>query len=226
MDLSELIRTSSEKNGSFFKLYGLIIATLAGSFILISMIPDLRSTLMGEDGPIELLSAAGYFFCATLLFIVLGKRAARYWHVLVVLLALGCRELDFNSRFTQISATKLKFYINPEVPAFQKFLAALVLALILYSLIHVIITFSRPFIDSLKKVESSAVCAATGLVFLVLAVSLDGLDNRMAGMGLPISGSVAQFAENAEELLELGIPVMFALGVNVARGSLSHDSDG
>jgi hypothetical protein len=147
------------------------------------------------------------------MFAYLGKKAAAHWPILVVLTAMGLRELDFHSRFTAMGATKIKFYLSPAIPFSHKLIAALCGLLIAYCAVHLFVKYRRDFIASLKGFEPHAVCAATGMLFLLASLALDGLGGKMARIGFPLDETWNRCAENAEEIFELGIPVMFSLGV-------------
>jgi hypothetical protein len=217
----------SEKwqNSGFFALYGFIlIALFSLIFFVSSLSPDMRKAIIQEDGPVESLSAAGYFICAILLLVIPKKKVSDCWQLIVVLLAFGFRELDFNSRFTQISMTKLKFYVSQQIPLIQKICAVFCALLIFYCLIHLLRCHFRSFIISLKKNEPYAICIFTGFIFLFAALVLDGLEGKMRHINIIIGMDLTPWATSTEEILELGIPVMFIFGLikatmeeNIAR---------
>ncbi|GEM_PF-480163 len=201
-------------SSSFLYVYGFALALLLGSIIGICFAaPELRRAILIEDGPVESASAAGYFICAVLLFVYLGKKAAGHWQIAVILIAFGLRELDFNSRFTAMGVAKIKFYLSPDIPFSQKFIAASCALLILYCLVHLLVRNWRSFPVSLKKFEPYAVFTATGLAFLLASLTLDGLGGKLMRIGFVLDNTWREWAENAEEIVELGIPVMFMLGL-------------
>ncbi len=198
----------------FLWVYGFALIMLFGSLAVIcSFGPALRFSIFIENGPVESMSAAGYFICIALMFICFGKEARRYWHVIVVLAAMGMRELDFNSRFTAMSVTKIKFYLSPEMPFHHKFIAAACALLVLYCLVCLLVRNWRGFLNSLRKHEPYALFVATGLGFLLASVTLDGLGGKLMKLGIFPDKNWIEWAENAEEMLELWIPVMFTLGL-------------
>jgi len=194
--------------------YGFASALLFSSIIGINFVgPELRDSIISEDGLVECLSAAGYFLCAILILVFWRKEAARHWQMIIVLVALGLRELDFNSRFTAMSVTKIRFFTSPDVPFPEKLVAACCGLLILYCLLHLLIRYGRSFLVSLKKLEPYALCIATGLGFLFASLALDGLGRKLTKAGFVIGNAWVQRAEYAEEILEFGIPLMFILGL-------------
>jgi hypothetical protein len=214
MDIAASEKSNNLQNNRFFKLYGFLLAALFSTILVMGVIsPELTVFLIQEDGPVESLSAAGYFLCAVLVMVLWGQKAAGHWQFIIVLLAFGLRELDFNSRLTAMSVTKIKFFTSPDIPIIQKIFAVVCGLLILYCLTHILIRYYRSFLISLKKLEPHVICIATGLVFLLASLALDGAGRKLLSIGIAVDKSWLGWAESAEEMLELGIPVMFILGV-------------
>jgi hypothetical protein len=65
----------------------------------------------------------------------------------------------------------------------------------------------------LKKYEPHAICIFTGLIFLFVALALDGIGGKLRHAYIIIGKDLDHWAENAEEILELGIPIMFIFGL-------------
>jgi len=206
--------SEKRQNNGFFALYGFILTILFSMiFVVSSLSPDIRHAIIREDGPVEALSAAGYFLCVILLLMIPKKKVSNCWQLILVLLAFGCRELDFNSRFTQISATQFNFYLSHHIPLIQKICAVFCALLISYCIVHLLRCHFRSFIISLKNYEPHAVCIFTGLIFLFVALALDGLDGKMRNLHIIIGTDLVHWAINTEEILELGIPAMFIFGL-------------
>ena len=199
-----------ENHNAFgWKLYGLSVAALLISILVLGFVsPELRTWILEEDGPVENLSAIGYFVCIVCLLMLAGRDARRHWDIAALLLAMGLRELDFNTRFTDgVSIAKIHFFTDPGQPLALKIFSASLGALVLYCLLHLAFRSYRSFLRSLKGLEPKAVCVATGVAFAFIAKGLDGPLKKI----MPLY--TREWSEIAEEVLELGIPVMFIIGL-------------
>lgn len=176
-----------------------------------------------EGGPIELLSATGYFICI-LLMLFQGQKGLghlSYWSVTLMLLFLGLRELDFHCRFTTMGITKTKFFVSPDVPLTEKIIGAAVLLLFLLTAFYLVKQHYRDIWNSLRKRSSWAIGLCLGIVLIFTSKFLDNqadLVEMLLGLiGIewnPISVTV-------EEVAELNIPVMFMLAIMTGHSN-SH----
>lgn len=205
---------SKDEISRFYNLYFLVIAFLLIFVVLLGSADEsLRTLILQEDGIIENLSVIGYFACVFLMFRALGKDAEKYWDIIIVLFSFGLRELDFHSRFTKMGMTKIRFFTSSGIPVYQKIIAAFCGCLILYCIVRIVRKHFSSFAVSLKKLEPSAVCIATGLAFILFSLALDGLSGKMLKLNIEIGPVISGFGDSAEELFELGIPIMFALSL-------------
>lgn len=214
MNISGSEISEKRRDRGFFALYGFILIILFSLIFFVSFLePDMRDAIIQEDGPVEILSAAGYFLGVILILMILKKKVSDCWQLIVVLLAFGFRELDFNSHFTRISITQLHFYMSHHIPYIQKICAVFCALLIFYCIIHLLRCHFRSFIISLKNYEPHAICIFTGFIFLFVALALDGLHDKMMKVNIIIGKDLDHWAQNTEEILELGIPIMFIFGL-------------
>ena len=103
---------------TYFRIYAILFLSLVllAAFV-VNLGPTEAKALMSDTGPIERASALGYFLCAGYMLLAGGRDFARKYSYIIVLVALcGCRELDFDKRFTTMGILKSRFYLSSEVP--------------------------------------------------------------------------------------------------------------
>jgi hypothetical protein len=71
--------------------------------------------------------------------------------------------------------------------------------------------YTREFLGGLKNHSPISLGALIAMVFLVVSQSLDGLDRKLRNLGVEIAGNSSVYASSAEEILELGIPIIVFL---------------
>jgi hypothetical protein len=171
--------------------------------------------LFRETGSIETLSPIGYALCMVLIIALGGLKLAftRAFSLMVVLLAMMVRELDFHSRFTAMSIVKIRFFLSGDVPLQQKVLALLVLALIGLAVVHVIFVHGRNFVARLRRFDPVGIATALSIAMIVLSECLDGADRTLARIGFPAGMIDAKFLLKVEETAEMGIPIFAALAI-------------
>ena len=197
----------------YYLLYGLVLAALV-IFVLYleSAAPELKTAILQENGPVESLSALGYFVCLGLL-LFRSKRCGFRWYFALILLFLGMRELDFQARFLTMSLTKSRFYLSPAVPLAEKLIGAGVLLLFFGCIFLIIRNHWRSFLNSLRRLDPQAIGIAGGILFIILSKTIDGLGRKLAAVGVTISQHLDGLSWSIEELLELGIPILFLLAI-------------
>ncbi|MGD9687109.1 MAG: hypothetical protein AB7U43_09075, partial [Desulfobacter sp.] len=99
-------------------LFLVVLVSLLLLFLFSATLDDAtRKAFLGEDGPVEIASAALYFVCcAYALLRGGGAFLKKYPYFVVIPLLFGMRELDFDKRFTTIGVLKSKFYVSPLEP--------------------------------------------------------------------------------------------------------------
>jgi hypothetical protein len=200
----------------FYLIYGFGMAALIILNVFLQVVqPELRHALIDEGGPVESLSAAGYFMCVLLL-APLRRKCRGYPSIMFLLLVMGLRELDAQELFTTMSLTKSRFYISPEVPAAEKVIAVAFMLLLFYAVFRLLTSRLRDFTRALGRLESHATGVATAIFFLLIAKSIDGLERKLAAFGLFIGSRGKEISLCIEETMELGIPLLFLLSIAVA----------
>jgi len=188
--------------------------TIAAAYVLlvvgISLLPGrLPYEMVREHGPIETLSAAGYFYFCLFLFHFnsIGAVQTSFAPGLFVFL-LGLRELDFHQRFTTMGVFKTKFFISPGVPVVEKIIVTILLvAVLIYGIIYLrraLPTFKGDLLDG--RPSSLSIACAVGCA--VLSKFLDG-NSEIFGDMFPMVENFETFSITVEECLELFIPVFF-----------------
>ncbi|ABC78515.1 hypothetical protein [Syntrophus aciditrophicus] len=197
----------------YLHLAAAVISGLVVLFIYLHLVDDhTRTNLVRENGPIELMSALGYFVVPLIMFIRGGwSFIRRHASLAVLVVALGLRELDFNARFTTMSITKIKFFLSPQVPLGEKIIAVLLILILLAALVDCLKKYLRPFLAGCAKKDVVSMTAGVSLLFMAISKSLDGLPRKLRSLGLDIAGQNSLYAESAEEILELGIPLMLII---------------
>lgn len=202
-------------------LNGLAVAAVFLLAIAVSLASaPLRTGLIVEDGPIEALSAYGYFVCAAIL-LRTGRDLAGFAWIVVLLIACGLRELGFHTSLTTMSITKTRFYVNPDVPMLEKLIAGAAILVIAVSVFQLLRIHGRGFFQALRRREPPAIAVLCGLAYIGISKTLDGMSRKLAGLGFDYSDDDLDVATVFEETLELGIPLMFLSGI-VSRNRAAH----
>ncbi|MFP4445734.1 MAG: hypothetical protein ACLFPD_05760 [Desulfosudaceae bacterium] len=204
-----------------YGIYGLLLVGLAVVIgLLLAADPGVTAAWIRENGPVETLSAAGYGL-ALVLFAVLRRGVKSYPWFLLMLLAMGLRELDFHARWTTMTTTSTRFYVSPDVPLLEKIIALTVLAVLLYGFFRLIRSHGAGLMSGLRAGRPVEVGFLLGVALAVVAKLLDGLSRKMAGLGIIMSEASIDAAECVEEVLELGIPLMFIVAIIIAARTRS-----
>ena len=174
--------------------------------------PKKSAFLLAESGPIEQLSALGYFFCVFYM-AVRGGRAylTRYSYLVVLLTLFGCRELDFDKRFTTMGVLKSRFHLSTNVAVFEKLIGLIVIALIIWSVAMIVRNHISSFLEGLRLVRVEATGVAAALLLLGFSKGIDGVARKLAPLGVDLSGKVSSLAGTTEEVMELGIPLLMII---------------
>ena len=174
---------------TYFRVYAILVFSLA---LLVAVVVYLGPTeaklLLGETGPIERASALGYFLCAGYM-VLLGGRdfVKRYAYIVVLVVLFGCRELDFDKRFTTMGILKSRFYISSDVPLLEKMIGLIVIALLLWAVINIVKNHLTSTLASLAILNERAVGVVMIFVLLVVSKSIDGLARKLKPFGIETS---------------------------------------
>jgi len=197
---------SPGNNVSFVKIAAVYVLLVIGIYLL----PDhISNEIVKENGPVEILSAAGYFlFCIFIIhFNYIGAIKTGLTPGFFMFL-LGLRELDFHVRFTTMGIFKTKFFVSPQVPFSEKIIVTLfILSLIVYGVMYL-----RRTLPGLKKdllggrPYAFSIIAAVGCIFV--SKLLDG-NSKIFEVIFPMIENPSLLSRTMEECLEMFIPVFF-----------------
>lgn len=198
------------KEKMVFSLFLSVLLTLVLLFVFSTTLEDAtRKALLSEDGPVEIASAALYFVCcAYALLRGGGAFLKKYPYFVVIPLLFGMRELDFDKRFTTIGVLKSKFYVSPLEPWHTKLIVIMLGLAVIMLIVMMVKNHLKALWESLRSGGDMGIGVVLVLAMLVVSKSLDGLERKCASIGLSVSPLIAKYSSVAEEIIELGIPVI------------------
>lgn len=197
----------------YFLCYAILTLCLMllATFIAV-MGPIDAQFLLGESGPIERASALGYFLCAGYMLAIGGKEFfQKYSYIIVLVMLFGCRELDFDKRFTTMGILKSRFYLSADVPLAEKIIGLAVVLLLLWAVAQVVRHHAVSTLTDLRQFTERSIGVAVIVALLVISKSIDGLARKLKPFGIETTEEVSFLAGSIEEVMELGIPIMMIL---------------
>lgn len=205
------------------------LATLATFAVMavVSLLPmPTQLDLLVEGGPIESLSVAGYGVCIGLMFTLWpGSEVRRRWYFPVMFALFAGRELDLDKiPFTE-GLLKASQYTGDKVLLPELILSSVLLLAIVGTVVVLLLREARGFVSGLLRAKPACYAALIGLLFIGVCKSIDGLGRKLEPFGVTISDSLDHTASLIEEIGELGIPVMFALGVWLATSARPNEGE-
>jgi hypothetical protein len=192
-----------------------VILPMAVSIVVFYTLPiDIVYRFTRENGLVEDLSAVGHFLTAACCLILVYKQRWRDgWTGAFIAFLFGCRELEFQERFTALSITKIRFYTEAGVPWMQK---AVVLALIAFT-VWVVARYLRrhagSFVPALRLRRPYAVSVLSGMFLLGLSKFSDLAHRMVISLGVPLCYNDEIRVSMVEEFFELGVPLLFLVAV-------------
>lgn len=202
-------------------------AWVAGFCILAALLtwfafpPETVEAVMGEEGPVERITAAGYALCALAIWWVRDRADDPRSMVAscVVLVAFCLRELDWHKAFTGTSMLRLSWYAGPASPG-AKAVAAAVLLVILTALCWLLWHHSRRVWQGCRRGQPIAVTLAAFVAMLLVAKSLDRSASILVeDFGVLVSFKWIALRTALEEWLELGLSMLVMLALAQHRAA-------
>ncbi|HCG95131.1 MAG TPA: hypothetical protein DEX20_05850 [Halieaceae bacterium] len=194
----------------YFRIYAILsLSLILLAAFVVYLGPTEAKSLLGETGPIERASALGYFLCVGYMLLAGGRDFAKRRAYIIVLVTLfGCRELDFDKRFTTMGILRSRFYMSSEVPLLEKLVGLIVIALLLWAVINIVKNHLTSTLANLSKLNERAVGVLMIFVLLAVSKSIDGLARKLKPLGVETSQQVSFLASSVEEVMELGVPIL------------------
>lgn len=207
-----MIRQDRRKD--FLTLIGSVIVVFAGIAACLSLPVDTQYIIIREGGFIETASAVGYLLCVVLMFVLWGARASlNKWYFSAILILFACRELDLDKRGFTEGLLKSRQYIGDTVPLLERASSAMILIAILFALAALVRGETRTFLRGLTQKSPAAFAVLAGIVFIGVFKTLDGIARKLEPLGIAVGEQTSRMASTAEEIGELGIPLMFAIAI-------------
>lgn len=163
-----------------------------------------------ENGPIENLSATGWFVAAFALVAV--SRRTGWWDGYLgawTLCLAGFRELDLHKKFTSMSVLKIKLYLSHHVSATEKITVVIVLLLCSFP-VFLFLKRNLPLLTcQVRRKYPPALALVFSIAFGVMSKILDRLPNGLREEGFFIPVDLRLIVGITEEVMELGLPCFF-----------------
>ena len=175
-----------------------------------------RLRIIREGSYVELSSAIVWLAACVGYTFVARSDMGQIWHRATLLLLAGLRELDLHVRFTGESIFNEDTYFHAGISTGYRIYSILAIALIVTTLIRTVLVDARPLLTNLKRGERLAHLVACALGLLVVAKTIDGLRGRAEDLAWNLPWALFELAESAEEVLELGAPIIVTVAVIVA----------
>jgi hypothetical protein len=187
---------------------------IAGIAMICLLPTALAVTIVQENGPVENLSALGYFIAAPWLFWETWLLRIRDGFSAGFLIALlGLRELDFNSRFTTMGIFKTRYFISPKVPGGEKLIVTAILLVIFVIAIRYFRRNIFAFLEALRLRRMYAVSLVCSAFCIVASKILDSFSGPIEPLVACFSSEPRIVLQISEETIELAIPIYLLLAV-------------
>lgn len=157
-----------------------------------------------EGGPVELATAAGLFALSAGLAVLIarGALAATFWHLPVLLFLMAGREMDWDKSLLSGGMLKSRFYLDPG-PLWEKAIGFCVVVLLLWCMVRTLRHGWRPCLAALRHGAGWPWATGAGIVLVVIAKAIDGIDRKLAPWGIVVPPDVVDIAGKSEEVMEL-----------------------
>lgn len=196
---------------------GVMAVTLpmAASIVILYTLPiDIVYRVIRENGLVENLSAAAHFLTAVCCLILVYKRRWRDgWTGAFIVFLFGCRELEFQERFTALSITKIRFYTEAGVPWTQKAVVLVLIAFTVWVVVRYLRRHARSFVPILRLRRPHALSILSGMLLLVLSKICDLAHRMVIDIGVSLCYDCEVRASMVEEFFELGASLLFLMAV-------------
>ena len=204
-----------------------ILAVLALLVTFISLQDNVtRLRIIREGSWIELTSAILWFGVAGLYITTTWRGLQSNWHLACLPVLAALRELDFHVRFNGESIFSGGTYSDPAISAGYKLYGVIAMTLLITTALRITKRDISPFLLAVRSGHREAWLVTCAMLLLAAAKAIDGLRGRAQDLDWNLPWALFDFAETAEEVLELGAPMVVATAVAVSwRAASGHASD-
>jgi hypothetical protein len=120
---------------------------------------------------------------------------------------------------------KSRFYLSLEVPVLEKIIGVIVTMILVYAFFSIAYRYVESFRAGVVHGSKVPWGVFLVLILLILSKSLDGISRKLEALGLKITHQASQYFWAAEEVLELGIPIMIFLTAMIYFEEKAYVSD-
>ncbi|MCR8828011.1 hypothetical protein [Pseudosulfitobacter koreensis] len=202
-------------------LVGVAIAAIAATIGFVhTMDPGTQAALLVEGGPVQSLTVVVYAVCIALILVSWSPATLRSrWNIPAVLLVFIFIELDLDKSYFTVGLLKSRQYIGDQVALPERALSFVLIGLIVALVLSILIREARGFLSELRDLNPSALAALTGIALIFVSEASDGIGRKLEGLGIVLPRQMENSAYIVEEVVELGIPVMFAVAIVTSTAS-------
>lgn len=184
-------------------LFALSCALALGWLMTGMVTAETVTDIFAESGPIEQTSALFLLLSALALTVdLVWRRDWGRWHLAVLVLAAGLRELDWDKAFTDSGVLQLRLY-SGDGPLTHKIIGAAVLITLVWAGLRLLRRNLPDWLRALRGGDVGAWLMLAALGLYGVAKSLDGLARKLAPWGIEISDWANRTAGRSEEAMEL-----------------------
>ena len=187
------------------------VLALCGAGFALGAATLARGGELTEAGATETISALGYLLVLPLVWLRRGE-LSRPGALAVVLLAMCGRELDLDKRFTEPGLLQARLYTG-DSPLWLKAVGLLVVGAVLVALWRLAVPGLARWTRDVARGAGWAWALLGAGALVVVSKSLDGLQRKLAPLGIDVSDAANRLASRSEELLEVLIPAALALAI-------------
>ncbi len=198
----------------YFKILTLSLLGISIAFFSLNFLDqESRKLWLNEHGIVENLSVMGYGVCVVLM-VYWGrlKYVKKYHYFIIMMIFFAIRELGLD-KVSRFDVFHPQLYLSTEIPYKEKLLGLLIAVPTSYSVIFILKKHLHPksIIKNLKNLAPYHFYILLAMLSVVFSQIFD-LKHKLANhLGITLSESIVPKLFILEELLELAMPMFFAL---------------
>jgi hypothetical protein len=205
--------------------FAIVALALLTAGALWAALPVEEAAAVVTEGAFVEQSTALLYFVAAVVMWLLPRNAFSTRSIAalcIIMLAFGARELDLHRYWTATSVLKVSFYLR-DAPALHKLVALIVLAVVLWALLHVVRRGLRGLASGLRSGDARSITIGLFLATLAVSKVLDRSSSILVNdFGVAMEPGIRVLIQTTEELLELALPLLALAGVLQSRWSVAQ----